>query len=69
MAEVASYCMHCGAKIEPNSKFCPSCGKNTTLSAQGKTTSGAGMGKGTQKGRPSSAWYLLPIFLGFMPTL
>jgi hypothetical protein len=33
MAEVASYCNHCGAKIEPNSRFCPSCGRATSLAA------------------------------------
>jgi hypothetical protein len=39
MAEVGLYCTHCGAKIEPNSKFCPSCGRATPLAAaQEKTT-------------------------------
>jgi TM2 domain-containing membrane protein YozV len=31
LAEIGSYCTHCGAKIEPNSKFCPGCGKATPL--------------------------------------
>ena len=33
MAEVGLYCTHCGAKIEPISKFCPSCGRATPLAA------------------------------------
>ena len=31
MAEIGSYCTHCGAKIDPNSKFCPSCGKAASV--------------------------------------
>jgi zinc-ribbon domain len=33
LVEVGSYCIHCGAKIEPNSRFCSSCGKPTSLPA------------------------------------
>ena len=29
----SAYCTHCGAKIEPSSKFCPSCGRATPLAA------------------------------------
>jgi uncharacterized membrane protein YvbJ len=38
MAEAGSYCTQCGAKIEPNSKFCPSCGRAIPLSAAQETT-------------------------------
>jgi zinc-ribbon domain len=38
MAEVGLYCTHCGAKIEPNSKFCSNCGKATPLAAAQETT-------------------------------
>jgi hypothetical protein len=38
MAEVGLYCTHCGAKIEPNSKFCTSCGRPTSLAAPQETT-------------------------------
>jgi hypothetical protein len=31
MGDVASYCSKCGAKIEPNSRFCSSCGTPTSL--------------------------------------
>ena len=31
MAEIGSYCTYCGAKIEPNSKFCASCGRDTSV--------------------------------------
>jgi hypothetical protein len=30
LAEIGSYCTHCGAKVEPNSKFCASCGRATS---------------------------------------
>jgi hypothetical protein len=33
MTEVESYYTHCGAKIEPTSKFCSSCGKATSMGA------------------------------------
>jgi uncharacterized membrane protein (UPF0136 family) len=33
MIEAGSYCSQCGSKIEPDSKFCPRCGKATPLSA------------------------------------
>src|SRR5919106_3243180 len=33
MSEAESFCTHCGAKIEPSSKFCPSCGRATPLAA------------------------------------
>jgi hypothetical protein len=33
MTEVASYCNQCGAKIEPPARFCPSCGRATSLAA------------------------------------
>jgi hypothetical protein len=79
MAEIASYCAHCGAKIEPTSKFCSSCGRATSLAAAEETaTAGEGRGArivkdvgggrvaGTEEKRASAAWYLLPIFLGFI---
>src|SRR5687768_15225961 len=80
MADVASYCTFCGAKIEPSSKFCSNCGKATsTAAAQEKTASGAGGGgggivkdvgggrvAGIAEKRASAAWYLLPIFLWFI---
>jgi hypothetical protein len=80
MAEVGSYCIHCGAKIEPNSKFCASCGRATPLAAAQETTAGAEAGRGvrivkdvgggrvtgTEEKRASAAWHLLPIFLGFI---
>jgi TM2 domain-containing membrane protein YozV len=34
MADVGSYCTHCGAKIEPDLRFCPGCGRATALEAQ-----------------------------------
>ena len=33
MTEVGLYCTHCGAKIEPSSKYCSSCGRATSLAA------------------------------------
>jgi TM2 domain-containing membrane protein YozV len=33
MTEVTSYCSHCGARIEPNARFCASCGRATPLAA------------------------------------
>jgi zinc-ribbon domain len=80
MADVASYCTYCGAKIEPSSKFCSNCGKATSIAAaQEKTASAAGgegggivkdVGGGRVAGiaekRASAAWYLLPIFLWFI---
>ena len=39
MSGVGSFCTHCGAKIEPTSSFCPSCGRPTQLeSAQAGAT-------------------------------
>lgn len=44
MNETGPYCRYCGAKIEPNSKFCSNCGKPTSLApsqpATGSTNSG-----------------------------
>jgi hypothetical protein len=37
MAEVGLYCTYCGAKLELNSRFCPSCGKATPLAAAAQT--------------------------------
>ena len=37
------YCVHCGKKIEQESKFCPYCGKQTTETTQ------SNMGKGKTK--------------------
>ncbi len=31
MSEGESHCTHCGAKLEPSSRFCSSCGKATPL--------------------------------------
>jgi hypothetical protein len=45
MAEVGSYCTHCGTKIEPSSKFCSSCGRSTTSLAAMEKTRGAGGGE------------------------
>jgi len=59
MADTASYFAHCGTKIEPSSKFCHSCGKATSITAQQRVT-------GTPEKRASAGWYLLPIFLGFI---
>jgi hypothetical protein len=33
MTEVELFCTHCGAKLEPSSKFCTSCGRATPLAA------------------------------------
>ena len=33
MAEITSYCIYCGSKIEPNSKYCSNCGRATSLAA------------------------------------
>jgi hypothetical protein len=33
MTEPGSYCTDCGAKIDPTSKFCSSCGRSTSLAA------------------------------------
>jgi uncharacterized OB-fold protein len=33
LSEIGSYCTHCGAKIEPNSNFCSSCGETSSLGA------------------------------------
>ena len=80
MADVASYCTYCGAKIEPSSKFCSNCGKATSIAAAQEKTASAGEGEGarivkdigggrvagTTEKRASAWWYLLPIFLGFI---
>jgi hypothetical protein len=73
MAEVRSYCTYCGTKIEPNSKFCPNCGRSTSLPASGEEEGprmvkdiGGGRVAGTTEKRASAWWYLLPIFLGFI---
>src|SRR5918997_6971018 len=36
MTEPGSYCGHCGAKIDPSSKFCSNCGRPTSLAAVGE---------------------------------
>jgi ribosomal protein S27AE len=46
MADVASYCTYCGAKIEPSSKFCSNCGKATSIAAAQETTASAAGGGG-----------------------
>lgn len=46
MADVASYCTYCGAKIEPSSKFCSNCGKATSIAAAQETTASAAGGEG-----------------------
>jgi hypothetical protein len=73
MTDVGSYCAHCGASIEPNSKFCPNCGRATSLTASeggGGTRVvkdiGGGRVAGTTEKRASAWWYLLPIFFGFI---
>jgi RNA polymerase subunit RPABC4/transcription elongation factor Spt4 len=73
MAEVGSYCTHCGTKIEPSSKFCPNCGRSTSLATSGEGEGarivkdiGGGRVAGTTEKRASAWWYLLPIFLGFI---
>jgi hypothetical protein len=60
MAEVATYCTHCGAKIEATSKFCSSCGRGTPLAGRAEE------GGVQQQKRASAAWYLLPIFFAFL---
>jgi len=47
MAEVESYCTHCGAKIEPHARFCPGCGRAIPLAAAPASTSA------TPKSRPT----------------
>jgi preprotein translocase subunit Sss1 len=41
MAEVGSYCTHCGARIDPNSMFCSSCGRATFIGSAQETTKAA----------------------------
>jgi predicted amidophosphoribosyltransferase len=36
MAQVASYCPQCGAKLEPGSNYCYNCGRPTPLAAAEK---------------------------------
>lgn len=33
MADIGSYCAHCGAKIESNAKFCAGCGRPTSVTS------------------------------------
>jgi hypothetical protein len=72
MAEVASYCTYCGSKIEPNSRFCSSCGRATSLAAGagggGRIVRDVGGGRvaGTAEKRASAGWYLLPLLFGLI---
>src|SRR5215212_2942812 len=59
-----SYCTHCGAKIEPTSKFCPSCGRAISLAEAQETTTTAAVTPG--KGLKNAGKIIVAIGLVFM---
>ncbi|GEM_PF-2504125 len=75
----SSYCGYCGTKIESTSRFCPSCGKPTSLAAS-KPTQERREGRDLPRSYTkmtdeeyyynyrdaSGAWFLLPVFLGLI---
>jgi TM2 domain-containing membrane protein YozV len=62
LAEIGSYCTHCGAKVEPNSKFCTGCGKPTSLAAAQVTTSSSAARKTISRDRAILA-YIMGILI------
>ena len=54
------FCNNCGSKILENTQFCTECGSSLNNSPQ--TNSSTQSQYPIQGGKPSAAWYLLPIF-------
>ena len=54
------FCNNCGSKILENTQFCTECGSSLNNSPQTNSTTQSQYP--IQGGRPSAAWYLLPIF-------
>ncbi|MDB4342320.1 zinc ribbon domain-containing protein [Nitrosopumilus sp.] len=54
------FCNNCGNKILENTQFCTECGNSLNNSSQ--TNSSTQSQHLMQGGKPSAAWYLLPIF-------
>jgi len=55
-----SFCNNCGSKILENTQFCTECG--SSLEPPPQTNSSTQSQYPIQGGKPSAAWYLLPIF-------
>ena len=86
MTVAGSYCGNCGSKIDPTSRFCPSCGEPTPLATSKNNDTAATPPPRRRGGRDlprsytkmtdeeyyynyrdaSPAWYLLPVFFGFI---
>jgi len=72
MDESDSFCINCGVKLENNTKFCPKCGLRVDPNDDSNENIRYVKDGQNQKGRSkegkshSGAWYLLPIFLGFI---
>ena len=54
------FCNNCGSKILENTQFCTECGNS--LDPPPQTNSSTQSQYPIQGGKPSAAWYLLPIF-------
>ena len=70
--QTAKYCKKCGNKLELEDKFCDRCGaqqKRSVWVEERKTTTAIGGGATETeniRARPSSAWYLVPIFFSIL---
>jgi hypothetical protein len=64
LIEVATYCTHCGAKIDPYSRFCPSCGKATSLAADAQATTSSDARKTISRDRAILDYIMGIIIIG-----
>jgi hypothetical protein len=65
-----SYCRYCGAKIEPNSKFCSNCGRPTSLAAA--PTAGGGTSSGRvrkTRSKKKTAGIVILVIIGIFGAL